>query len=262
MKQHVPEVVHAVLYNDFRKEKEGKQEETETGTRTILIGDVHGCLGELKALMEKIELSTAEDTVILMGDLFDRGPDSFGVFRTVRELKEKMKDRLIILRGNHEDMLLSEDMECWEMNGGNKTRRSFFVNGDNILKHLGWIRRNTCLSCESDAFQAVHAGLYVEDIDANDEDTVLWDRDAFEAAMYHGKLTFIGHTPISIPVLSCEGEDGEPIMEPYRYDTEYPLPEKGLLDIDTGCVFGGCLTAAVIENGTMRFVRQDRMSDN
>ena len=227
--------------------------------RTILIGDVHGCFHELRALTEKLAIRKKEDTVIFLGDLFDRGPDSFQVFGFVRELKKEMGDRLVILRGNHEQMLLDRDLECWKDNGGNKTRKSFFDNGDNILHHLSWIRRNTCLSYQTDGFQAVHAGLYTEDISENDPEILIWDREAVEGALYDGKLTFIGHTPMRCPILSLKGEFGDPVYEIIPYEEEIPLPEKGLLNIDTGCVFGRELTAAVIENGKMLLKRQDHI---
>ena len=228
--------------------------------RTILIGDVHGCFHELRALTEKLAIRKKEDTVIFLGDLFDRGPDSFQVFGFVRELKKEMGDRLVILRGNHEQMLLDQEIECWKDNGGNATRRSFFENGDNIMHHLSWIRRNTCLSYQTDDFQAVHAGLYAEDISENDPEALIWDREAFEEALYDGKLTFIGHTPMPCPILSLKGESGEPVFESIPYEKEIPLPEKGLLDIDTGCVFGRTLTAAVIEEGKMVLMRQEHVT--
>ena len=47
--------------------------------KTIIIGDVHGCDTALRALLDKVKPG-AEDTLVMLGDLFDRGPDSFQVF--------------------------------------------------------------------------------------------------------------------------------------------------------------------------------------
>jgi predicted phosphodiesterase len=52
--------------------------------RTILIGDVHGCLEELERLLRACAV-TAADEVVLVGDLVAKGPDSLGVIRLVRE---------------------------------------------------------------------------------------------------------------------------------------------------------------------------------
>ena len=48
---------------------------------TLLIGDVHGCYAELRALLEQADFDPAKDTLWLTGDLVARGPDS--ALRTV-----------------------------------------------------------------------------------------------------------------------------------------------------------------------------------
>lgn len=52
--------------------------------RTILIGDVHGCLDELRRLVRKCGVDMGDD-VVLVGDLIAKGPDSQGVVQYVRE---------------------------------------------------------------------------------------------------------------------------------------------------------------------------------
>lgn len=64
--------------------------------RTIIVGDIHGCLLEWLALTEKIGL-TPEDHVVSVGDLVDRGPDSLGVLDWFRS-----RPNTTILCGNHE----------------------------------------------------------------------------------------------------------------------------------------------------------------
>ena len=53
--------------------------------RTILIGDVHGCLPELERLLHEVAFDAASDRVILVGDLTAKGPDSAGVVAMARE---------------------------------------------------------------------------------------------------------------------------------------------------------------------------------
>lgn len=43
--------------------------------RTIIIGDIHGCSGALRHLLAKIAPDEKSDRLILLGDLFDRGPE-------------------------------------------------------------------------------------------------------------------------------------------------------------------------------------------
>ena len=55
--------------------------------RTIIVGDIHGCMLELKSLLSAVKLSTLSDRLILLGDIIDRGPDSCGTYLYARELK-------------------------------------------------------------------------------------------------------------------------------------------------------------------------------
>lgn len=68
--------------------------------RTFAIGDVHGCLEELNTLLQLMRL-TSEDHLIFAGDLVDKGPDSAGVVRRVRELSSQMT--VSVVQGNHEE---------------------------------------------------------------------------------------------------------------------------------------------------------------
>ncbi|HVZ86322.1 MAG TPA: metallophosphoesterase [Polyangia bacterium] len=52
--------------------------------RTIIVGDVHGCLDELHALLARVG-RTPDDRVVLVGDLVAKGPDSVGVVQWARE---------------------------------------------------------------------------------------------------------------------------------------------------------------------------------
>jgi len=68
--------------------------------RTLVVGDVHGCLDELKQLLDKCNYDPAGDRLVMAGDLVDRGPDSAGVVRYVMSLNAEC------VAGNHEDKLL------------------------------------------------------------------------------------------------------------------------------------------------------------
>lgn len=72
----------------------------DTVRRSIIIGDVQGCLAELDDLLDRVGL-TSDDALYFVGDLVARGPSSLGVLRRVRELGA----RSVI--GNHEERLLA-----------------------------------------------------------------------------------------------------------------------------------------------------------
>ena len=67
--------------------------------RTIAIGDIHGCAAEFAELLDVLSLHS-DDTVIQLGDMINRGPDSASVLRLVRE------NNIQAILGNHERRLL------------------------------------------------------------------------------------------------------------------------------------------------------------
>ncbi|KAI8977591.1 Metallo-dependent phosphatase-like protein [Mycotypha africana] len=87
---------------------------TSTGnnSRVFVIGDVHGCLDDLNALVTKINYNPANDKIILAGDIVAKGPDSVGVIRRAKELGA------YCVRGNHDDKVLR--LKSFEMQHGRK----------------------------------------------------------------------------------------------------------------------------------------------
>jgi len=82
-------------------------------TRTLIIGDVHGCLVELNELLTVASISTT-DRVVFVGDLIGRGPNSLGVLDLVRHLNAKA------VQGNHEQKLL--EAYAAQCSGGDKIK--------------------------------------------------------------------------------------------------------------------------------------------
>ena len=100
--------------------------------RTIAIGDIHGCLDALNALLDAIQ-PTRDDTIVTVGDYVDRGPDSKGVLERLLQLEQTTN--LVPLMGNHEEMLiavLERQMEpySWLNHGGVETMDSYGFAGD------------------------------------------------------------------------------------------------------------------------------------
>lgn len=72
--------------------------------RTIVIGDLHGCLREAEELLEKCN-ARPEDRVIFLGDLIDRGVDSAGCVDLAMRIEARQGEQACIL-GNHEEKIL------------------------------------------------------------------------------------------------------------------------------------------------------------
>ena len=202
-------------------------------SRTITIGDVHGCSQALRALLSAISL-TSDDTLVTLGDYVDRGPDSRDVVCQLLEIQHRCN--LVPLMGNHEIMMLSVlngDLESfiWERYGGAETLASY--NGE--LSGIDKEHHEFLAGCrhfhESDTHIFMHAN-YVADLALEEQpDNVLfWTHISSTLPPRHrsGKIAVVGHTP------QIEGE---------------VLDLGHLLCIDTCCFAGGWLTALDTTSG-------------
>ncbi len=227
--------------------------------RNVIIGDIHGCYNQLLEILEKVHFDEEADRFISLGDLMDRGPEPYSVFSYIKELKQRMGDRCVLVRGNHEQMLLdayieNDNMGLWKYNGGGKTIRDFYRHGTNVKTAIGWIRENTVLYYlnEEEGFQCAHADIQNEDPAENDDDILIWGRENISSNTYTGRLTIVGHTPLSYPIY-LDGSGNRP--KKLEDGEEFPLPLTGMICIDTGCVFRGALTALLIESGLCHIVQ-------
>ena len=217
--------------------------------RNIIIGDIHGCSQAFHALLKKVKL-VGDDRLILLGDLFDRGPDSFEVFRTVRQLAGTMEEDFVLLRGNHEDYLLNPKLTLmqrfvWERVGRGTTVASFKAHGDRMENTIPWLDQRCQMYYQGDGFQCVHAGVLVDPIEANDPQTMIHDHNVVKKNRYAGPLTITGHIALQEPTYFAGDEK---TTETLAYGESLPLPETGAICIDTGCGKGGRLTAMIIKD--------------
>jgi len=196
------------------------------------IGDVHGCLDSLEKLFNILPLSS-EDVLIFLGDYIDRGPDSKGVINFLISLSKEY--RCIFIRGNHEEMFLNavlhgKDVELWYYNGAFATVRSYGSIASIPGDHIDFISSTIYYHILGN-FLFVHAGVKPGiPLEDQSEFDLTWIRDEFiySSDPLPGFKIIFGHTPF-----------------------EKPLVMKNKIGIDTGCVYGGKLTALKIEN--MRF---------
>lgn len=203
-------------------------------TITFAIGDVHGCRARLEKLME-ICAAYADRRpfrIVMLGDYIDRGPDSAGSVRLLRELSTKRPDALICLKGNHEDMMLAtaehpDDDGMWIINGGAATLKSYKAASitDVPAIDIEWMNKLPT-SFDDGLRHFVHAGVDpTKPLDQQIDGTRLWVREPWLSGDHDvGRLVVHGHTPLS--------------------QTQKPHLKKHRLNLDTAAVFGGPLTAA------------------
>ena len=221
--------------------------------RTIIIGDVHGCDQALRCLLEKVRPGR-EDQLVLLGDLFDRGPESWEVFQTVQRLAHDLGERFVLLHGNHEDYLLRPKLTfyqrmVWDRVGRGATVKSFKAHHARMEEAVPWLTAHCQLFWRGENIQCVHAGLMVDPIEVNDMDTIVHNHDVAFRNRYAGPLTVVGHLALASPTYFAG--DGETTCELPCGDS-VSLPDRGILCIDTGCGKGGRLTAMVAEDGSYR----------
>lgn len=197
-------------------------------TRTIVVGDIHGCYDELMALLEKAELGP-DDRVVCVGDLIAKGPKSrevLQVFMSDARFSSVIGNHDLALRRrwNGEDVKLKPAQKAAkkELKADKDTYASYF----NRLPFI----------IDLDTHLVVHAGLRpnVELYSQTTEDltqlrTLGGDRESHDGTpwyhVYHGEKTVLfGHWPA-------------------------PEPRRGkkAIGLDTGCVYGYNLTAYIIE---------------
>lgn len=219
--------------------------------RTIVVGDIHGCYHEFIALLKKVKYNSKKDRLVLLGDLMDRGPMSYEMLQWAIRHKKKHPDNFFLIRGNHDQYIVEQShdidiMLIWIAVGKGATVRSFAKHKDRMKNYRQWIIDNMQIAYTDDAWQCVHAAIEHEKIEDNDLDRLVNDHFWARENLYQGKLTIIGHIALSDPTyFDGSGEDG--IALPYHQQN--PLPKKGVICIDTACVFGNKLTAMLIEDG-------------
>ncbi len=230
------------------------------GLRLYAIGDIHGCLEQLKRLLEKIDVEAATATgpvqKIFLGDYIDRGLYSKQTIDFLMEWREKEKMPPIFLLGNHEkvfeDIIKNSDQDLlrsWFGFGGRETLMSYGINpalaasdppalfaamAEKISAlHMKFLNELQVSETFGDYFFC-HAGVRPGvDLAKQREHDLIWIRHEFlDHTDSYGKVVVHGHT------ISYQAE-----FKPNR------------IGVDTGAYATGRLTALGLE-GTKQWLVQ------
>ncbi|MDB5886590.1 MAG: bis(5nucleosyl)-tetraphosphatase, ApaH [Polaromonas sp.] len=254
------------------------------------IGDLQGCSAPFQRLLEKIDFSPSRDTLFLLGDLVNRGPDSLGTLRRLKALGDAAQ----CLLGNHDLHLLA----LWQgvRTPGRHDTVASLLQAPDCDDLLDWLRHRP-LALHHHGWLMVHAGVLPQWSLAQTLELAREVAQAlrgpelkdFLSAMYgnapcqwNDALTGADRLRVVVNALtrlrfcsaqgamefaSHEGADGAPegympwFEVPGRATRDMPIafghwstlavnaqPVAGrlnhVLPLDTGCVWGGCLTAA------------------
>jgi predicted phosphodiesterase len=208
-------------------------------SRILAIGDIHGCADEFSDLLKRLEPGS-DDTVVLLGDLINRGPDSRRVLAMARELKA------VCLLGNHELRLLE-----YRRSGGKTPLKETDANTLETLKKSDWeFLENMVLTYEVPEHETlfVHGGFLPG---------VPWASQKAEIVTRIQVINEVGEA-----AKRAECPDGEYWADlwagpPFVVYGHTPRPDIYKLPwsagIDTACVMGGHLTSYVLPD--RRFVQ-------
>lgn len=121
---------------------------------TYLIGDVHGCYDELRALLKQVDFQPEQDTLWLTGDLVARGPGSLEVLRYVKSLGESVR----IVLGNHDLHLLA--VYAGISRNKPKDRLTPLLEAPDADELINWLRRQPLLQIDEEKqLVMAHAGI-------------------------------------------------------------------------------------------------------
>ncbi|RME60253.1 MAG: serine/threonine protein phosphatase, partial [Candidatus Dadabacteria bacterium] len=215
---------------------------------------IHGCMLELEGMLNYLlsERLMPNDLVVFLGDYIDRGQQAKGVIDLLLEFKNKEKAKILFLEGNHENMLKNvmipeasneDDVLLHLVNGGFETFLSYGVSPhffETTEINFSEVARSVIppehkaffLSLErlviEENFIFVHAGLNpAKNLFSQEDEDLLWIREPFLTSPHNfKKLVVFGHTPF--------------------YEVFFHPPFQ--LGIDTGLVFGNCLTCVELRS--------------
>ena len=226
------------------------------------VSDIHGMYGKYLQLLNKIGFSN-DDTLYIIGDLVDRGPEPMALLHDVMSRKN-----VVALAGNH-DLLAAmflkklifggrkEDLDektimdifLWRQDGGANTLADFRkLTVPERQEIVDWLRELELyreVEASGEAYVLVHAGLGqnadparpLEDYDLS---ACLFERPNLTKAVYPDKFIVSGHTPTRLI-------SGNPTPDRiYRANRH--------IAIDCGCVFGGYLGAICLDTGEEFYV--------
>lgn len=231
--------------------------------RTIVIGDIHGCLEEFEELLKAVEFKRGNDRLVLLGDLVDRGPDPVGVVRRAQELHAEA------VLGNHEEKHLRYRKHELRIRAGQESRNPMKpFTAQRFKEHVtysetdwAWMQGLPFTIKLQDDWIAVHAGF---------EPGVHWTKQRTDKVIRiryagpDGKMKAV-HDDTNKPggteywgqlcqeqINVAHGHMARSMETPVFAQVEVFGRAWSRVALDTGCCFGGALSAMLLVSGETR----------
>lgn len=202
--------------------------------RTIVIGDVHGCAKEFEKLLKILKLKS-KDRVFQVGDLINRGPDSHRVLKLARKYDVKP------VLGNHEVRLLqskkgsvSDSLKSYDHDTLEQLTKTDWKFLKKLPPYIYIPKRETII---------VHAGFLPKPG---------WHKQGVDTITQVRSIdadgTMANPDTSSEALLWADHWKGKPFVVYGHHSRPEIFKRPGSIGIDTGCVYGGYLTAYIVED--------------
>lgn len=216
--------------------------------RTIIVGDIHGCIDEFNELVKTLSYNKETDRLILLGDLIDRGPDSVAVVKRAREMD------LECVMGNHEHKFMKWFRSFGSQNAVYDRRAHYTQFSDADINYIA--RMDQYIVLPQHNIVVVHAGLRGGvSLKNQSRDDLYYIRytDADSRFLSLKKINRLGKEATGARFWTEFWYGPESVVYGHNvHSYEQPLIEEvqpgvTCYGLDTGCCFGGRLTAMVVE---------------
>lgn len=193
--------------------------------KTLVVGDIHGCIDELRSLIEAAGVVPGLDRIVAIGDIIDRGPDGLGVVRFLRDTPN-----CLALLGNHEAGFLNRRWTLEDSSGRCTYARYSEAERAEIDDYLSSLPLFMRLPEALVLHGGLEPGIPLES----------QDRKILLGVGSEGRPSFSApdswHRRLSYPVPVIVG----------HVELESVVEERGVWFIDTGCAKGGALSGLVL----------------
>lgn len=230
------------------------------GHRAYAVGDIHGRLDLLDELLGRIEADNgarrrARTTIVFLGDLIDRGPQSAQVVERLRLYRPDFAKTVFIM-GNHEEVLLrilggeSELIRDWLQFGGAECAESYGIDPATLRRMRG-----------AEAVQLLKRKIPAEQVNflSSFVDTASFGSYLFVHAGIRPGVPLANQVPhdlrwIRLPFLSDDSDHGRVVVHGHTISEELDV-RPNRIGVDTGAYRSGVLSALGLE-GDQRWLLQ------
>ena len=220
--------------------------------KAFVISDIHGMYQDF---LKVLTYWNRKDLLVILGDMIDRGPESLEVIQLVMKIKEHYGDKVIVLTGNHDQLLIDfindpfEYGNNYQNNGGNDTIRSF-TKDESIFYYSFAARANKLLENNASEIEFIrklpryhefgkvlftHAGFcsWRDCWEETTDEQFIWIRDHYKHKNNSGFVNVFGHTPTQL-------------INKDKSNDVWISEDKLYIGIDGACAYGGQLNGILI----------------